>query len=99
MSRRKDPKKAFADVVTQWAADQGMNPGIPEFGDIWENQGVRQIFLGEGWEILTDELIGELGREQGWKKEDLEKFRREGGYYCRPRNSIVFPPAVIPHLD
>lgn len=97
MSRRKDPKKAFEEAIERFAAEQGMDIEVSELGDISQNSAVRQIFFGEGSESLTDDLIAELVG-MGWKKADLEKFRREGGYYCRPRNSIVFPPGAVPRL-
>jgi len=51
----------------------------------------RQVFLGEGLEPLTNELIDELVRVQKMPKKDLLKFQKQGAQYSRPRNSIVFP--------
>lgn len=54
---------------------------------------VRQIFLGEGSERLTDQLIDELVAS-GWDRVGLIEHRKNGGVYCRPRNSILFPVFV-----
>jgi len=51
----------------------------------------RQLFLGEGTEPLTNELIEELVLK-GWKKSDLLYHRQRGGMYSRPRNTVFYPP-------
>lgn len=51
---------------------------------------IRQIFLGEGSEPLTDELIDELV-SGGWEREGIEYARDNGGAYSRPRHSLIFP--------
>lgn len=60
--------------------------------DLTSDDVFRQVFLGEGSEALTDELITELVTVQKMPKKDLLKFRRQGGRYSRFRNSIIFPP-------
>jgi len=54
---------------------------------------VREIFLLEGCEPLSDDLIGELVAK-GWPKDDLLFLRGARGVFCRRRNSILFPPEV-----
>jgi len=56
------------------------------------NEKFRQIFLGEGQISLTDKLIKNLVKKQGWPKKDLIKFKKMGCMYSRSRNSIIFPP-------
>ena len=51
---------------------------------------MRQIFLGEGLETLTDALIDELV-SAGWAKERLIEARDQGMSYSRPRNSFITP--------
>jgi hypothetical protein len=51
---------------------------------------VRQLFLGEGLEPLTDALIDELVAV-GWAKERLIEARDQGMSYSRPRNSFITP--------
>ncbi len=51
---------------------------------------VRQIFLGEGQEPLTDALVDELV-SKGWPRDRLEDARRQGMSYSRPRNSMITP--------
>jgi len=58
----------------------------------WDPE-IRQIFLCEGCEPLTDVLIGELVA-RGWPKDDLNFARGARGVFCRQRNSILFPPEV-----
>lgn len=60
--------------------------------DFVDDTTLRQIFLGEGLEPLTDELIIELVEFQKMPEKDLLEFRKLGAQYSRPRNSIVFPP-------
>jgi hypothetical protein len=60
-------------------------------GKIEDDVTLRQIFLGEGWEVLTDELINQLVSD-GWDRAGLIEHQREGAYYCRPRNSIIYSP-------
>jgi len=55
---------------------------------------IRQIFFGEGQEDLTDELIKELVEKKGFPEKDLREMRELGARYCRPRNSIIFPPEI-----
>lgn len=52
---------------------------------------VRQIFLGEGLEPITDTLIDELA-EKGWPRERLIEAREQGLSYSRPRNSFITSP-------
>lgn len=58
-------------------------------------QQLRQIFFGEGWEALTDILIEELA-SSGWARDALLVHQQQGAFYCRPRNSIIYPPGVLP---
>lgn len=57
----------------------------------------RAIFLGEGEEDLTDEVIEELVRD-GWPELELRSLVAQGGRYNRIRNSVVFPPESIDDL-
>lgn len=59
--------------------------------DLTSDATLRQVFLGEGLEPLTDDLINELVEIQRMPKKDLFEFRKKGAQYSRPRNSIVFP--------
>ena len=59
--------------------------------DLTSDATLRQVFLGEGLEPLTDDLINELVEIQRMPKKDLLEFRKKGAQYSRPRNSIVFP--------
>ena len=54
----------------------------------------RRIFLGEGQEPLTDELIAMLVKEQGIPEEDLKQLKKMGVCYCRKTNSFVTPPEM-----
>src|SRR5262249_44859030 len=49
---------------------------------------VRQLFLGEGLEPITDTLIDELVAA-GWTRERLIEARDLGHSYSRPRNSLI----------
>ena len=49
---------------------------------------MRQIFLGEGLEPITDALIDELV-QAGWTRERLIEARELGHSYSRPRNTIL----------
>ena len=51
----------------------------------------RSVFLGEGRQELTDDLISELAERWGCPREDLESMREEGASYNSVRDSIVFP--------
>lgn len=55
---------------------------------------IRRLFFGEDCELLTDDLIAEL-RASGWSDEVLRDARVRGGLYCRPRDSIVYPPRLV----
>jgi hypothetical protein len=59
--------------------------------DLAEDDVSRHVFLGEGNEPLTEDLIKELV-QKGWPEADLREFARGGAEYCRPRKSIVYPP-------
>lgn len=50
----------------------------------------RQVWLGDGEEDLTDELIAELV-EEGWPEERLREAADAGARYHRLRSSLVFP--------
>jgi hypothetical protein len=52
--------------------------------------GFDQIFLGQGTEPLTDELIRELVAK-GWQEQELRSMKETGAMYSRPRNSLIFP--------
>ena len=60
-------------------------------GKIEDDPRLRQLFMGEGWETLTDELLERLVSD-GWDRAGLLVHQRRGAYYCRPRNSIIYPP-------
>jgi hypothetical protein len=65
---------------------------IDEIGNYFRfSPDVRQLFLGEGAEPLTDTLIHELVGK-GWTRERLEQARRHGDVYSRPRNSLLTAP-------
>lgn len=51
---------------------------------------IRQIFLGEDCEPITEELISELS-SQGYNGEELKFFKANGFQYCRPRDSFIQP--------
>jgi len=51
----------------------------------------REVFLGEGAESITDDLIKELVNE-GWNESELRSYQQEGAIYSRPRDSILYPP-------
>lgn len=63
----------------------------PIKGKIEDDSTLRQLFMGEGWETLTDELINQLV-SNGWDRSRLVEARCGGAYYCRPRDSIIYPP-------
>jgi len=63
-------------------------------GKLEDDVEIRQVFLGEGWEVLTDALIEELVKK-GWAREDLVQSKALGFFYCRPRNSIVSRPEAV----
>jgi hypothetical protein len=52
---------------------------------------VRELFLGEGSEAITEELINELVGK-GWNESQLRSYQKEGALYSRPRNTILYPP-------
>ncbi len=51
----------------------------------------RELFLGDGAEPVTDELINELV-DNGWSEVELRRYQQEGAIYSRPRNSMLYPP-------
>jgi len=55
---------------------------------------LRQIFMGEGSEELTDELIAELFK-RGWSEKDLQAGKVQGARYNRERDSLLFPPVMV----
>ena len=68
-------------------------PGFRLGRDLANDPEIRQIFFGEGSERLTDKLIDELVA-RGWDRARLLEHRANGGVYCRPRDSILYPVHV-----
>jgi hypothetical protein len=65
---------------------------IEDIGDHFRiSPAMRHLFLGEGTEPLTDELVAELV-SKGWPMERLIEARENGMAYSRPRNSIIGAP-------
>lgn len=56
----------------------------------------RALFIEEGAEPLTEELIGELTGERGWQEKDLREAAAVGALYLRPENLLVFPDGAPP---
>jgi hypothetical protein len=56
-----------------------------------DDEAFRAIFLGEGEEELTEDVIQELVTA-GWLEADLRRFVTQGARYNRLRQSIIFPP-------
>jgi hypothetical protein len=56
-----------------------------------KNSDFRQVFMGEGAEPLCECVIQE-SVSKGWPENDLRQMQKEGAFYSRPRNSILFPP-------
>ena len=57
----------------------------------FNHQNFRQVFMGEGAEPLCECVIQELV-SKGWPENDLRQMQKEGAFYSRYRNSILFPP-------
>ena len=56
---------------------------------------VRQLFDGEGWEPVTEELKHELEvKGMPLTDEQYRCYKEEGAVYCRPRNSFIFPDEI-----
>lgn len=56
----------------------------------------RALFIEQGAEPLTEELIGELTGERDWSEKDLREAAAVGALYLRPENSLVFPDGAPP---
>lgn len=63
-------------------------------GDPDKDDTFRQVFLGEGAEDFTDDLIAELAG-RSWSEPDLRRMKAEGAKYNRIRDSIVYPPETF----
>lgn len=53
-------------------------------------QDTLRVFAMKDCEHLTAELIEQLA-DRGWPQQELANFHRQGGHYCRPRDSVIFP--------
>ena len=57
---------------------------------------VRAMFLQEGAEPLSEDLIRELTGERGWQEKDLRDAAATGALYLRPDDSLVWPDGAPP---
>jgi hypothetical protein len=55
----------------------------------------NSLFMHDGLETLTDELIASLSRDKKIPIDDLRYMQKQGVEYCRDRNSFVFPPEFM----
>lgn len=53
----------------------------------------KHVFLGEGQEDITEDLIPEL-LEKGFSREYIYQMKERGAKYSRPRGTFIFPPEI-----
>jgi hypothetical protein len=57
-----------------------------------ESEITPELLMGEGLEIITEELIEQLVRDGSCDEQTLRECKAMGMRYCRSRNSFFSPP-------